>query len=79
MVISEVARLANTPCVKFAVRVLALFGHLVTAPGMVAILAHSRGVVLFLCMLAFRDYFPMFYLAVFFIWSCCVFPGFFIA
>ena len=59
MVLSEVAGLADTPCVELPISVFAFGGQFVTTFGVVAILAHSRGVVLLVDVLAFGDLLAM--------------------
>ena len=59
MVLSEVASFAHSPCVELSISVFAFGGQLVTTFGVVAILAHSRGVILFIDVFTFCDLLAM--------------------
>ena len=59
MIVSQVACLAHASSIQLAICVLACSSHLITPLRMVAILAHARGVVLFVDMLALSDCFPV--------------------
>ena len=76
MIVSEVTSFAYATCVQLAVVVLALLGHLVATLGVVTILAHSRGVVVVVDVLALGYYFPVLDLTDFFIGLRGVFARF---
>ena len=55
VIVSQVACLAHAPSIQLAICVLTSCSHLVTPLRMVTILAHARGVVLLIDMLALGD------------------------
>lgn len=63
VVLAKVASLADASCIQLAVVVLAFLCHFVAPFRMVAILAHSWRVVVFIHMLALRYLLSVFYLA----------------
>ena len=54
MVVAEVARLADAARVQLAITMRALGGHLVTTLRVIAVLAHTRSIIVIIDMLALR-------------------------
>ena len=59
MVVTKIACFTDTTGVETAILMLAQLGHLIAPLRMIAILAHTRGIIVLLRVLALRDHLAM--------------------